>query len=138
MRGQVNELQRQIEQYMLTLEDGGNGTFAAVLKFPACFVGFQGHFPGNPILPAVCQIQAVVVAVRKLRQAPVHLRQINLAKFFAPVTCGEECRLECRMTPAADSELVVKAVISRGKETVTKIDLTVALDLACRGGTHEA
>ncbi|MBU1566927.1 MAG: hypothetical protein KJ630_15045 [Proteobacteria bacterium] len=32
---------------------------SADFRFPADFAGFQGHFPGNPILPAIVQLMTV-------------------------------------------------------------------------------
>ncbi len=42
---------------------------SADFLFPADFAGFQGHFPGNPILPAIVQLAAVrFLAERALGQ----------------------------------------------------------------------
>ena len=56
----------------------------ASFLFPEDFIGFQGHFPGNKILPGVCQIQCVISMLEKWKKKNIVLREIVLAKFFSP------------------------------------------------------
>ena len=59
---------------------------------------FQGHFPGNPIMPGVLQIEAVAqlacvgLGYFRTRSWQVRLAKVDHAKFHAPVLPG--CLLE--------------------------------------------
>ena len=64
-------------------EDGG---LCAHFRFADNFVGFQGHFPGRPVLPAVCQVGAVIAMLEAQLADDVELIEIVSAKFFLPVT----------------------------------------------------
>lgn len=63
---------------------------------------FQGHFPGNPIMPGVLIVEAMaqVGAVMLLRGVPdrhrklVYFAGIDAAKFRRPVTPGDQVRFE--------------------------------------------
>jgi beta-hydroxyacyl-ACP dehydratase FabZ len=63
---------------------------------------FQGHFPGNPIMPGVLIVEAMaqVGAVLLLRGVPdrhaklVYFAGIDRAKFRRPVTPGDQVRIE--------------------------------------------
>ena len=63
---------------------------------------FQGHFPGNPIMPGVLIVEAMaqVGAVLLLRGIPdrhrklVYFAGIDRAKFRRPVTPGDQVRFE--------------------------------------------
>jgi len=63
---------------------------------------FQGHFPGNPIMPGVLIVEAMaqVGAVLLLRGVPnrdaklVYFAGIDRAKFRRPVTPGDQVRFE--------------------------------------------
>ena len=63
---------------------------------------FQGHFPGNPIMPGVLIVEAMaqVGAVLLLRGVPdrqsklVYFAGIDRAKFRRPVTPGDQIRFE--------------------------------------------
>ena len=63
---------------------------------------FQGHFPGNPVMPGVLIVEAMaqVGAVLLLRGVPdrerklVYFAGIDRARFRRPVTPGDQVRFE--------------------------------------------
>lgn len=60
---------------------------SADFLFPADFIGFQGHFPGNPILPAIVQLALVrFLAVRLLKKplTPSHHQKIKFKGVLRP------------------------------------------------------
>ncbi|MDR0646512.1 MAG: hypothetical protein LBG46_06125 [Elusimicrobiota bacterium] len=57
----------------------------AIFTLPDDFLAFKGHFPEEPILPAVVQIKMAVYAVSKQRKASLKLKGIKKAKFAVPV-----------------------------------------------------
>ncbi len=86
----MSRLARQIRECMSDLGQADDGNLTARFVFPAEFLGFQGHFPARPVLPAVCEIQAALAMLEAWETRRVDLREIILAKFSAPVTCDEE------------------------------------------------
>ncbi|MEW5804644.1 MAG: hypothetical protein AB1847_21335 [bacterium] len=86
----MSKLEKEIEQSMLGLweisEEGGKAGFL----FPPEFIGFKGHFPDRPILPGVCKIQAILLILKAWKKKKVTLKEIVMAKFFSPVSCGQE------------------------------------------------
>lgn len=63
---------------------------------------FQGHWPGQPIMPGVLQVEALaqlsgVLLMRRLQNAGkvAVLMSIDKIKFRKPVTPGDQLRLEC-------------------------------------------
>ncbi len=94
--------------------------------FPEEFVGFQGHFPGKKILPGVCEIQCALLTVERAKQKTLDLKEVALAKYFAPVLPNEE--ITCAMSDVADSgEFTCKAVITKGSTKVAELKLRVAI-----------
>src|SRR3954466_12229731 len=53
-------------------------------SFPANYPAFDGHFPGNPILPAFLQIQAAVDLLA-LAGTGGWLSSVQAAKFLHPI-----------------------------------------------------
>lgn len=51
----------------------------------ADFPAFEGHFPSQPILPAVVQIQFALDALNRLYQTGFVLKTVSKAKFSRPV-----------------------------------------------------
>ncbi len=56
--------------------------------FPPSFLGFDGHFPDEPILPAMVQVLVGILAAGK--GSPLQLISIGRAKFMRIVKPGEE------------------------------------------------
>lgn len=126
----MSPLARQIRECMSELGEAENGTLTARFVFPADFLGFQGHFPGRPVLPAVCEIQGAVAMLEASKKTEVELREIIMAKFTTPVTCDEEVVYACSMTMESHGGALVKATLTKDGEAVARFKLRVAF----RGG----
>jgi 3-hydroxyacyl-[acyl-carrier-protein] dehydratase len=94
--------------------------------FPETFIGFQGHFPDKKILPGVCQVQSALATVEKAKNKKAILREIVLAKYFAPVAPNEEILCACSDLQE-NGEFTYKAVITKGNVKVSELKLRVAL-----------
>lgn len=64
----------------------------------ADFSGFQGHFPGRPILPGVCIITAAQELIQLARGREYELAGLNRVKFFRPSMPGEKLIFRSRLT----------------------------------------
>ncbi len=104
----------------------------AVLSAHFCFApefsGFKGHFPGNPVLPGVCKIQAVLCMLEAGTQKVPKLKEIVSAKFFTPVTCNEELVFGVRRVQGDNADARVSALITRGDKKVAEIQLRVVFE----------
>lgn len=95
---------------------------------------FQGHFPGQPIMPGVLQIEALaqVGAVALLSQ-PQYKGKIALfaridgTRFRKPVTPGDSLRLEVTLDKMRGPVGKGKAVASIDGTVVTEGEFTFAL-----------
>lgn len=96
-------------------------SFEAEFSFPETFVGFDGHFPDQSVLPGVCLVQAVLVAAEKALDQKLELAEIVLAKFFSISQPDEKLTAVCRV-----DEDMVRAKISRGEDRVAEIRLKVS------------
>ena len=59
------------------------------------FAGFEGHFPGDPILPGIAQIMAVALTARPDGQAK--LLQVGRTKFMGFVRPGDTMRIQATL-----------------------------------------
>ena len=103
---------REIAQHMSGLDAVAEDEATATFLFPRDFIGFQGHFPGEPILPGVCEIEAVLVMLGTLKSQQLRLMAIKLAKFKAPVGSDEEIEIRCEIKREEGHVLLVKASVS--------------------------
>jgi len=101
-------------------------TVSAEFLFPAAFIGFQGHFPGKPILPGACQLQSVLTTIEKGAGKAVVLKEVDRAKFVTPIFPDEPVTCTVEEVSAA-GDATFKACISKGGERVMEMKLRVSL-----------
>jgi 3-hydroxymyristoyl/3-hydroxydecanoyl-(acyl carrier protein) dehydratase len=121
----MNVLTRELQSCLSQLGAGEAGDSSAVFSFSPEFSGFKGHFPGNPVLPGVCLIQAVLVLLAEQKRTPVTLKRIVSAKWFAPVKPGAELLIACHERKDALVETAVRAHVTCGGTKVADLSLLV-------------
>ncbi|MFH0879606.1 MAG: hypothetical protein V2A34_07825 [Lentisphaerota bacterium] len=121
----MSKLMQEIEQCLVREETDPQGGLSAQFLFPKTFSGFQGHFPGNPVLPGVCLLQAALVMAKAWAHDPVVLKSIASAKWFAPV--GPDCTLlfTGRIEASGQDEATLKARIACQNAKVAELTLKV-------------
>jgi len=80
---------------------------------------FQGHFPGEPVMPGVLQIEALaqtacVLVIKSLgnkapKNAGILFTTINNVKFRKPVVPGDQLELHVKIAKSKLSIYVIKA-----------------------------
>lgn len=64
-----------------------------IYQIPVDFPAFKGHFPGNPLLPAVAQISFCVDALDRLEGRRLELCRVLRAKFINPILPQTDLRV---------------------------------------------
>jgi 3-hydroxyacyl-[acyl-carrier-protein] dehydratase len=110
---------------MEALAGTGAETGARRYRFGPGFIGFSGHFPGNPILPAIVQIRAVVSLAEEEGGKTLRLAAVRSAKFLAPIRPDEDVwiRVRRRVEPGMD---ICDATLSVAGKTVAAFQLELA------------
>ena len=99
-------------------------TWRAAFFFPEAFVGFDGHFPNNPMLPGIAQIIAAALVVHP--EGSSRIRQIRRAKFVSIVRPEETMTVEARYCEVEDGALVT-AECSTDNGVCAQVKLVLAL-----------
>jgi 3-hydroxyacyl-[acyl-carrier-protein] dehydratase len=120
----MTKIKSEIEQLMSGLTRH-EGKLTSHFVFPEEFIGFQGHFPKHKILPGVCQIQCALLTLEQAFQKTAELREVVLAKYYAPVLPGEQITCLCSDIPGA-GEFLFKTLITKGSVKVAELKLRVA------------
>ncbi|MCU0858340.1 MAG: hypothetical protein MUC65_08060 [Pontiellaceae bacterium] len=110
-----DEIKKQMTVTSQTAESV-EGTFC----FSKHFAGFQGHFPGRPVLPGICLVQAALVLAESLCVKPPVLQEVVSARFFSAVLPDCPVQMSCTLTGG-----VLKATVSGGAGRVAEIKLKV-------------
>lgn len=112
------------------IERGTDGSFRQRYVFGADFIGFTGHFPGRPILPAVLQIMAACLLVEAATGSRVLPTSIERAKFVNPIVPGALVEIRCRQLPGAQPNAWEVRIDANRKETAS-LFLTLLPQAAC-------
>ena len=75
------------------------GTFNRRYCFNQDFIGFAGHFPGYPILPAFVQVLTALTLAEEQRGYSLELASVENAKFHIQLRPGQEINVECEEKP---------------------------------------
>ena len=105
-------------------DEGGAPTFDVVLD-PAHAI-FRAHFPGNPIVPGVCQVQMtreLLETVLGENLALVRAKNIKYLTVMTPTQQTEYSIAFRKITTEGDSHSIT-ADITAGGATYTKLSLT--------------
>lgn len=114
---------QEINKSMYDLSESPEGNITARFIFPSDFSGFKGHFPGRPVLPGVCKIQAVIAMLEKWHEENVCLTEISMAKFFAPVCDNQEIIISSGKIDKASDEPKIKASVTSGGKKIAELQL---------------
>jgi 3-hydroxymyristoyl/3-hydroxydecanoyl-(acyl carrier protein) dehydratase len=103
------------------------GVLIGHFSFPASFVGFQGHFPGRPILPGVCLVQAMLGLYEAYHKIPIRLVELKTAKLIAPVLPGEDIIMECQEKSKQGREIVIRASCKKDNKIIAMLEAMVQI-----------
>ena len=93
----------------------GDAQIRAELEFDADAPVFDGHFPGNPILPGFCQLEIILMLMNKaLSGSCWKLKKMKNAKFFSPILPGDRAEYNLEIVEKSSSTLKVNVHVSIG------------------------
>ncbi|MFO7667048.1 MAG: hypothetical protein R6V76_10545 [Desulfobacterales bacterium] len=121
----MNILAREIKSSISNLEESGDKIKARFL-FKPDFTGFKGHFPGRPVLPGVCKIQAVIAMLEIWHQKSICIKEISMAKFFAPVFDNQEIVVTTNKLTGFDKTsggIKIKASVTSNGKKISDLQL---------------
>ena len=110
---------------MDALAGAGTETGARRYRFGPGFIGFAGHFPGNPVLPAIVQIRAVVSLAQEEGGETLRLAAVRSAKFLAPIRPDEDVWIRYRRRVDSGMD-ICDATLSVAGNTVAAFRLELA------------
>ena len=112
-------IQSELLKRVQNFQRHDDGSYSAAITFDPAFTGFDGHFPGNPIVPVVCQLSAVEVLVHlALGRQDVKLSTISLMKFRAPLVPNDTATFVFTIAQN-ENDITVKADVSTLKQKNT-------------------
>ncbi len=110
------------------------GTLTAIKNVTINEPFFQGHYPGNPVMPGVLQVEAMAQAagILLLRQTNIENKtalfmSCDKVKWRKPVRPGDQISIKVKMTKVRGSIACAEGECSVGGQVVSSADLMFAL-----------
>jgi 3-hydroxyacyl-[acyl-carrier-protein] dehydratase len=93
----MNNLRAAIQSSALgPVQEAEPGTFLQSYYFQPDFIGFSGHFPGYPILPAFIQVFLVLIMAEEAERRPLTILTLEKAKFQKEIHPGQVINIKYR------------------------------------------
>jgi len=114
----MNRLKRAImESAVDTMRVVEPGTVTKLFRFQPGFIGFSGHFPGYPILPALVQMLMGLILCEEQKGRAMKLVTVVRAKFLSEIYPDHEILVQCRDcqikgAPGTQVQLTVSGTIA--------------------------
>lgn len=121
----MNKVEQYLEGAVKSIDISDQESAYVELLITEDFPGFDGHFEGEPILPGVCYIQALMFLAKKQIGSNLILKEVVLAKFTAVVKPGDELSIKAKTKTVGNNVFVIKSIMCSGAVTVAKIDVKV-------------
>lgn len=122
-------LQTALLERLTPITKLADGSFQASLTFDPAFPGFEGHFPGNPIVPGVCQLLLVELLAQLAANAPeLRTAEIIQMKFRAPLRPNDCATFTFTLSDAPDGRTLISAsAATADTPNLAKIRLALAI-----------
>ncbi len=119
----MSKLEQAIRAAGKPMQSNNDG-FSKEFIFAPDFVGFDGHFPGNPILPAVVQLMTGAETAAESAGSPLTTTNVSRAKFLKQIKPGDILTVTGSLTHKEDA-IVAPIRITCGDETAASFTLTL-------------
>ncbi len=119
-------MQNDVRAALVQFEQRADGA-TAIYRFDEGLPVFAGHFPEQPLVPGVMQIEMVRHLAERCQQRPLRLVRILRTKFTAACLPGKGLAVDLDLSPA-DGGVVARAKVRCDNEpcAVIKIELARA------------
>jgi 3-hydroxyacyl-[acyl-carrier-protein] dehydratase len=106
-----------IQSFTCTRNEEAQQNYHAVASLIESHPIYQGHFPGNPVVPGVCQVQMVKELVEKAVKHSVKLTESDNIKFLSMINPLVHPQLDFNIfiKPAGVHRFSVTASIESGE-----------------------
>ena len=99
-------------------------TLSAQIKFNENFIGFKGHFPGNPVLPGVVMIKVMTQMFERYKRKEYLLSEIKKAKFIEPILADTMASFFVK-ADENEEEIKLMGKIVKSEKIIAKISLVL-------------
>jgi 3-hydroxyacyl-[acyl-carrier-protein] dehydratase len=116
---------QDLKQSELSISRDNDGRIIGKFRFDNRLPLFQGHFPGNPILPGIFQIEMVRYCLEKYLKTSLHLSMVRKTKFSSLIHPDVVVSVEITINQHEADLWNVKALVKAADVIAGKANLTL-------------
>ncbi|HAD04622.1 MAG: hypothetical protein A2005_11055 [Desulfuromonadales bacterium GWC2_61_20] len=94
--------------------------------FAPDFLGFSGHFPGYPVVPAVVQVLTAQMLVEAVTGRPLRLTALDNAKFLIQLHPEDVITVRCRQKKVTAAAILYEGTLSVAAGVAASFQLALA------------
>ena len=94
--GTPHSMYRDVSNSLVSYTAKDDGTLSAIFSFNGALDIFAGHFPGNPMLPGVLQLEMIRLMMKKKYAAGLRIDYIQKVKFLEPIFPDESIKVHIK------------------------------------------
>ena len=103
-----------------------NGKLTGVIKLNAAHTIFQGHFPGQPVVPGVCMMQIIREIMEVMSGKDLKLTAADSMKFLSVINPDQNSEVDVDISYAEHADhYVVNATLFAAAVTFFKLKATM-------------
>jgi 3-hydroxyacyl-[acyl-carrier-protein] dehydratase len=93
-------------------------TYTATIIFNPKHAIYDGHFPGQPVVPGVCQTQILLETMSLFLSQKVAIKHAHMIKFLQLINPNIQSTLSLKVTTLSQtpSSVIVNAELTNGEE----------------------
>ena len=107
--------------------------FEVDLVFPETYIGFEGHFPGYPLLPGVIQLKTVKLLSQLALGRDLALKRLEYAKFKERALPANRLRTEGKLTQIDRNSWSLTARISSAGKLCLRSEMMLQASESAQG-----
>jgi 3-hydroxymyristoyl/3-hydroxydecanoyl-(acyl carrier protein) dehydratase len=119
-------LYTNLKDSLIKVSAHGENEITAEFEFSESREIFRGHFPGNPILPGIAQIEMVKLILELFLEAGLVIKTIKKTKFSHQIEPGALVHVRIKLTSgqwSQDGPFGVRADITSNAEPAGRVNL---------------
>lgn len=116
---------QDLKRSELSISRDNDGRIIGKFRFDNRLSLFQGHFPGNPILPGIFQIEMVRYCLEQYLKTSLHLSMVRKTKFSSLIHPDVVVSVEITINQHEADLWSVKALVKAADVIAGKANLTL-------------
>ena len=119
------DAKKEILSFQVIPTEANSATPEMTFFIPSIFSGFDGHFPGQPVVPGISQLLMAQVAIEKFYNKTMVIQSITRAKFIAQLSPEVSIKVVWK-TKVSDEKTVYVCKLLVDSDIVSSFNLAMS------------